>query len=97
MTFKSLLQKPSAFLPLALSLCALAMVLVATQLFGAGHEPDEGTPAHLFQLLMVTQAPIILFFAVKWLPQDARQASRILALQVVAALAALAPVYFMHL
>jgi len=97
MTFKSLLKQPSAFLPLALSLCALTLVLVATQIFGAGHEPDEGTPAHLFQLLMVIQAPIVLFFAVKWLPQDTRQASRVLALQVVAALAALAPVYIMHL
>jgi hypothetical protein len=71
--------------------------LVATQVFGAGNEPDEGTPAHLFHLLMVSQAPIILFFAVKWLPRDARQASRILALQVIAALAAFAPVYFTHL
>ncbi|MDQ2767460.1 MAG: hypothetical protein M3Y30_09925 [Gemmatimonadota bacterium] len=97
MTFKSLLKLPSAYLPLALSLCALALVLVATQIFGAGHEPDEGTPAHLFQLLMVAQAPIILFFAVKWLPQDARQASRILALQIAAALVALAPVFIMHL
>ena len=97
MTLKSMLKQPSAFLPLALSLCALALVLVATQLFGAGHEPDEGTPAHLFQLLMVIQAPIILYFAVTWLPKDAPQASRILALQVGAALAALAPVYFMHL
>jgi hypothetical protein len=97
MTFKSLLKQPSAFLPIALSLCALALVLVATQIFGAGHEPDEGTPAHLFQLLMVIQAPIILFFAVKWLPQDSLQASRVLALQILAALAALAPVYFMKL
>ena len=97
MTFKSMLKHPSAFLPLALSLCALTLVLVATQVFGAGHEPDEGTPAHLFQLLMVSQAPIILFFAVKWLPQDTRQASRVFALQVVAAVAAFAPVYFMHL
>jgi len=97
MTFKSMLKHPSAFLPLALSLCALTLVLVATQIFRAGHEPDEGTPAHLFQLLMVSQAPIILFFAVKWLPQDTRQASRVLALQVVAAVAAFAPVYFMHL
>ena len=97
MSLKSLLKHPSAFLPLSFSLCAFALVLVATQLFGAGHEPDEGTPAHIFQLLMVGQAPIILFFAVRWLPQDARQASRVLALQVVAALVALAPVYFMHL
>ena len=58
--------------PLALSLCALTLVLVATQILGAGHDPDEGTPAHLFQLLMLVQAPIILFFAVKWLPQDTR-------------------------
>ena len=97
MTFTSMLKRPSAYLPLALSLCALTLVLVATQLFGAGHEPNEGTPAHLFQLLMMIQAPIILFFAVRWLPRDAQQASRVLALQIAAALAALAPVYIMHL
>ena len=43
------------------------------------------------------QAPILAFFAIRWLPRCPRQALSILTLQAGAALAALAPVYFLHL
>jgi hypothetical protein len=45
---------------------------------------------------MAGQAPIIAFFAIRWLPQTPRQAFPILALQVGAALAAMAPVFLLH-
>jgi len=41
--------------------------------------------------------PIVAFFAIKWLPRIPRQALQVLALQVGAALAALAPVFFLKL
>ena len=92
-----MLKQPSAFLPLAMSLAALAVVLGHVALFGAAREADEGTAAHVWQILMAGQIPIMAFFAIKWLPQSPRYASRILALQAIAALAALGPVYLLDL
>jgi hypothetical protein len=96
MNWSTLMKQPSAFLPVAMSLAAPATVVVYLAMFGVVREPDEGTAAHIWQLLMAGQVPIVAFFAIKWLPQNPRQALVILALQV-AALAALAPVYFLGL
>jgi hypothetical protein len=92
----TVLKRPSAFLPVAMSLGALAIVLVALALHGSAPQPDEGGPAHIWQLLMAGQIPIGLFFAVKWVPQEPRHAVPILVLQVIAALAAMAPVFLLH-
>lgn len=91
------MKKPSAFIPLAMSLLALAVVLGHVAIFGAAREADEGTAAHLFQLLMIAQMPIVMFFAMKWLPRSPRQTLRALALQIGAMLAAIAPVFFFNL
>jgi hypothetical protein len=91
------MKKPSAFLPVAMSFAALATVLGHVAMFGAVREADEGTAAHIFQLLIAAQVPIVTFFAIKWLPRTPRQALHILALQAGAALAALAPVFFLDL
>ncbi len=92
-----MLKRPSAWLPLAMSLTALTLVLVHITIFGAARQPDEGTAAHLFQLLMATQTIVMAFFALKWLPKDPRHAFPITALQTCAALAAFAPVLIFHL
>jgi hypothetical protein len=89
------LKQPSACLPLAMSLAALALVLGHAARFGIVHEADEGTAAHIFQLLMVVQVPIVAFFAIKWLPRAPGPALRVLALQAGAALAAFAAVFFL--
>src|SRR4051794_11112028 len=91
------MKRPSAFLPVAMSLAALATVLGHVAMFGVVREADEGAAAHIFQLLMIAQVPIVAFFAIKWLPRTPRQALYLLALQAVAALAALAPVFFLNL
>lgn len=91
------LRQPSAFVPLVMSGAALALVLVHVAIFGAAREADEGTAAHIFQLLMVAQVPIIGFFALKWLPRSPRFALLVLFLQIAAALTALAPVFFFNL
>ena len=93
----STLKKPSALLPLAMSLAALAVVLLHVIRFGAAREADEGTSAHIWQILMAAQVPVVAFFAIKWLPRTPKQALLILALQVGAAIAALAPVFFLNL
>ena len=97
MSFSTMIKKPSAFLPIAMSLAALATVLVFLALFGVVHETDEGTAAHIWQYLMGLHVPIIAFFAIKWLPRAPRQALYVLVLQACVALAALAPVYFLKL
>ena len=92
---RSLMKQPSAFLPLAMSIVALAIVLAHAAVYGVVHEADEGTPAHIFQLLMAAQVPIVVFFAIKWLPRAPRQALQVLALQAGAVLAAFASVFFL--
>ena len=92
----TVLKHPSAFLPVAMSLGALATVLVFLALHGPAPQPDEGTAAHIWQLLMAGQVPIVLFFGIKWVPRSLRQALPILALQIGAALAAMAPVFLLH-
>jgi hypothetical protein len=97
MTLSDVIKRRSAFLPVIMSMAALATVLVHLARFGVVHEPDEGTAAHVWQLLMAAQLPIIALFAIKWLPQAPKQALQVLALQLVAALAALAPVFILKL
>lgn len=102
-SFRAILKHPSAFLPLAMSFAALGVVFVAYiySVVHYGHglvrEPDEGTAAHLWQLLMAGQLPVLAFFAIKWLPRAPRSTLYTLALQAGAALAALAPVFLLKL
>jgi len=91
----SLLKQPSAFLPVAMSLAALAIVLGHVAMFGIVHEADEGTAAHLFQIMMAGQLPIVAYFVVKWLPRTPRPALLVLALQAGAVLPAMASVYWL--
>ena len=95
--FATVTKQPSAFLPLAMSLLALCLVLVNVSMYGVSRQADEGAVAHLWQLLMAGQAPIILLFAVRWLPRAPRQALGVLGLHVGAGLASVAPVFFFHL
>lgn len=97
MNTADLLKRPSAFVPMSLSLAALLVVGIHVAIYGAAREADEGTAAHLWQLLMAAQIPVIGYFLFKWLPQAPRAGFAVLVLQVAAALAALAPVYFLHL
>jgi cytochrome bd-type quinol oxidase subunit 2 len=82
----------SALLPLAMSLAALALVLGHVAVSGGVRETDEGTAAHLWQLLMAAQVPVVAFYAITWLPRAPRQALLVLALQAAGVLANLAAV-----
>lgn len=92
---KILMKNPSAFLPPAMSLAALVTVLLHIAFFGVARQADEGAAAHIWQILMAAQIPIIGFFIVKWLPRAPIQALAVLALQGAAALTALAPVFLL--
>ena len=96
-TLPSVIKHPSAYLPVAMSFVALSVVLGHIIVFGVAREADEGAAAHIWQLLMAAQLPIMAFFVFRWLSQYPRYGLIVLALQVAAALAALAPVYLLNL
>jgi hypothetical protein len=96
-SFGVIVRQPSAFVPMVMSLIALSLVLGHVAVFGAAREADEGATAHLWQLLMAGQLPVLAFFAIKWLPKAPRQALYVLAMQTGAVLASMAPVFFLNL
>lgn len=92
---KILLKKPSAFLPPAMSFAALFTVIIHIAIFGIAPQADEVAAAHIWQILMIAQIPIIAFFIFKWLPRNPINTLAVLALQGSAALAAIAPVFLL--
>jgi len=89
------IRTPSALVPVAMSLAALALVLGHAAIFGLVHEADEGTAAHIFQLLMVAQVPVVAFFAAKWLLRLSKQALRVLVLRACLGLVAIVAAYWL--
>ena len=91
----SLIKQPSVLLMLAMSLAALAIVLGHVAIFGIVHETDEGTAAHLWQILMALQLPIVAYFMLKWLPKRPKESLLVLALLAGTWVANFAAVYFL--
>ena len=81
-----------------MSIAALGVLLLALTT-GVGRSPDadEGAAAHLWQLLMAGQIPVIAYFALRWLPAAPREGIAVLAAQLASGLAAAAPVFLLHL
>lgn len=94
---QTLFRIPSAIIPLLMSSLALATVVIHLLSSPAAHPADEGTAAHVFQLLFAGQVPVVAFFAMKWLPREPARALFVMSLQAAAALIALAPVVFFNL
>lgn len=92
-----LLRKPSAIAPILMSIAALSVVLIAVAAGRATPQPDEGTAAHIWQLLMVGQVPFVGWFAGHWLKRDPTAALLILGLQLCAFIAAFLPVWLLGL
>jgi hypothetical protein len=88
-------KQPSAVIPIVMSVAALATVLAHILIFGTAPQADEGAAAHIWQLLMAGQVPLIVFYSIKWLPRTPRTALPVLAVQIGAALAAVGPVYWL--
>jgi hypothetical protein len=93
---KKIIKHPSAWIPLVMSLVAFTIVIIRIIIFGFVREADEGTAAHIWQLLVVIQIPIVIFFTVKWLPRNTKQALIVLVLQANAILISLAAVFIME-
>jgi hypothetical protein len=86
----------SAWIPLAIPVLMLLLALRHVLLFGVTREADEGTEAHLFQLLMPVALIGALWFAATWIPRAPRQAALIFALQAVAIASVFGFVYWME-
>jgi hypothetical protein len=92
----SLLKQPSAWIPLAMSLTALAFLLGYVALYGIVQHEDEGAPARFFQLIMLLQLPIMAYFAIQWLPRRPKQSIYVLALQAFAWIIPIATVLWLE-
>jgi hypothetical protein len=91
---RRLFTLPSAFVPVAMSLAALATIGVHLAIAGTAPAPDEGTAAHIWQLLMALQVPVVAWFVMRRLPVEPRAALSVLSVQIGAALAAAFPVWW---
>ena len=89
------IKQPSAYIPLTMSLAALALVLGHAAVYGVVHEADEGAAAHVWQILMAAQLPIVAYFIFKWLPKRPRESLQILALLAGTWLVNFAAVYWL--
>ena len=94
----SLWKRPSALLPIGLSIASIALVTGFVILYGTQHQgEDEGAAAHIWQLLIAAHVPAIVFFLAKWMPRQPRQAAAVLVVQLAAFAAALSPIYLLGL
>ncbi len=78
------MHRPTAWLPFAIALAALALVLGVAVTAGVAPHAEEGAPARIFQALLVAQAALVGLFAIQWVPRAPRAAASIVAAQVLA-------------
>jgi len=94
---REIVTRIAANMPPILSLLAFALVLMSVAT-GWGQVPgDEGAAAHIFQLLIVAQLPLIVTYI---MTADWRRRGPVMtriALQVAAVVLAFAPVAYFHL
>jgi hypothetical protein len=84
MTVWRLMRQPAAYLPVAMSIGALAMIAWFVGVHGVVSQPDESAQARLWQLLVAGQVPLIAYFAFRWLPRANGAALVVLAIQAAA-------------
>ena len=91
------LNRISAILPLVMSAIALLLAMAAGLAGWARGATDEGALAHIFQLLIVAQAPFVVVFLItaKW--SRILPVARPLMLQAFAIAMAVAPVAYFRL
>ncbi len=92
-----LLREISGWVPIAIPVTIVLMLTSYLVLAGSERDTDEGFAAHMFQLLLLVQATVMVYFAVKWLPERPREAMQTLALQLIAIVIAISPVFILRL
>jgi hypothetical protein len=76
---------------------SIALLLVLARVATVGVEPqaDEGAAAHIWQLLMVAQLPLIAYFGIRWVPPAPRQGLIVLVTQLGFVLVGAMPVFLL--
>ncbi len=95
---KSVINAWSGWVPVAMSAAAVSLLVFALQTgWGKGLHGDEGAAAHLWQLLIGLQVPLILVFlaTAKW--RSPMGVLGLLGLQVLGLILAMAPVAILRL
>jgi len=92
----ALLRRPIAFTPVLSAVFLLALIGLRIARYGPAPQADEGTEAHLFQLLMPLNAVLIVWFAATWLPRAPKSALGVLAVQSGTTLAVLSTVLLLR-
>jgi hypothetical protein len=95
MSVETVFRRPSGLLPVAMSSIALLLVLAQVATVGVEPQADEGAAAHIWQLLMVAQLPLIAYFGIRWVPPAPRQGLIVLVTQLAFALVAAMPVFLL--
>lgn len=95
-TAPSPLWHPSGLAPLLMSLGALTAIGIHVLTSGIAPEADEGSAAHVWQLLMAGQLPFVAWFVVRWVPSGGRRALAVSAIHVGAIAAAVFPVWWFN-
>ena len=85
-------KEPAAMIPVIMSLTALVIIAIQLVTHRLAPELDELVVAHLWQVLMVAQLPVIGFFAFRWVPRAPWQAGTVLMVQALSWAAAAVPV-----
>ncbi len=83
------MKSPSAFIPVAMSLFAVALVLIHAAIVPFVKHPGNAAINLLVQILLAAQLPVIVFVIVTRLRRDPKPTLRILAVQAAAAFAAI--------
>jgi hypothetical protein len=95
MKFKTTFAKPSAWMPLAFSLFALAIVVIHFVQSGHAQGGSAKTIVRVVELILLAQAPFVGFHAIRWLPEEPRPGALVLGVHLAFVLLAIgAMVYF---
>ena len=86
-----MMKKISAWLPIVMSVAAISLVLGYVLVGGVSEvSDDEGVAARVFQLLIVGQLPVFIYFGVKHWSQDKLIVMKVLGAQLTLVVAAVA-------
>jgi hypothetical protein len=86
-------KKTGAWMPVLMSLGAIVLLGIRVVTHGLKPVNGEGALVQLWQLLLLAQLPLIIFFGHQWLRRAPRQSLTILAVQGLALATAALPVF----
>jgi hypothetical protein len=97
MNFGELIKRPSAFVPIIMSLLAMIILLFHNLMTRGERRQGEEIVSGIFEILLVWQLPVIVFFAFKWVPQSFKNGLIVLFLQIAAIAAGFCLIYQFHI